>query len=349
MVKTNAQKGSQRTNAGTSESGGGVPLEPEVVDQGRPAGRSGESGLVVAAGPAPIAGFVPRRRPLLEMWLEGRSPRTIDAYKKDLVDFARFLGRGAGAVAGEIAMNVLLACEHAEANETVLAYRNNMKERGLSPSTVNRRIATLRSLVKLANMLGHVKWTLGVSGVKGEARRDMRGPENDVFAKLVKEIEAGPNAARNRAIVSMLRDMALRRAEVAALDVEHVDLKRARVAVLGKGRSERKWFTMPPTVVGFVDAWLRQHEPHPGGSLFGLSGDGIYKMITTAAERAGLKDVRPHGLRHNGITKALDVVKDVRKVRQFSRHASLDMLMKYDDARRDNFGEIAAMVASEDE
>jgi integrase/recombinase XerC len=46
----------------------------------------------------------------------------------------------------------------------------------LQAATINRRLAALRSLVKLTNTLGLVSWTLAVENVKAQAYRDTRGP-----------------------------------------------------------------------------------------------------------------------------------------------------------------------------
>ena len=46
--------------------------------------------------------------------------------------------------------------------------------------------------------------------------------------------------------------------------------------------------------------------------------------------------VRPHGLRHAAITEALELTNgNVRAVVKFSRHRSISVVMKYDDARDD--------------
>ena len=61
------------------------------------------------------------------------------------------------------------------------------------------------------------------------------------------------------------------------------------------------------------------------------------------------RDAHPHGLRHQGITRALDLAGgDVRKVRQFSRHADINTLLRYDDNRRDEAGVIAGLLGDDD-
>ena len=79
----------------------------------------------------------------------------------------------------------------------------------------------------------------------------------------------------------------------------------------------------------------------------GLSGSGIYHIVRDQlGAKAGVK-ARPHGLRHTGITSALDAFNgDYRKARAFSRHASLDTVRRYDDNRADHAGQVAATLDS---
>src|SRR5262249_30244937 len=102
----------------------------------------------------------PGRR-LLAAFLGGRSGATLRSYAGDLRDFAAF----AGAASPEAAALLLLGRGPGRANEAALAYRAHLLGRGLSPSTVNRRLAALRSLVKVGRTLGLVTWGLEVEGV----------------------------------------------------------------------------------------------------------------------------------------------------------------------------------------
>jgi integrase/recombinase XerC len=72
-------------------------------------------------------------------------------------------------------------------------------------------------------------------------------------------------------------------------------------------------------------------------------------MSHGVGRRAGVaRGTNPHGLRHQGITRALDLAKgDVRRVRRFSRHAKLETLLKYDDNRVDEAGAIARMLGED--
>src|SRR3954470_5821582 len=93
---------------------------------------------------------VPGRLDLVGAFLAARKPTTVRAYAGDLRDFARFLEQpGPGE-----AVEVLLGLPHGQANAVALGYKADLMARGLAPATVGRRLAALRSLVKLARTLG---------------------------------------------------------------------------------------------------------------------------------------------------------------------------------------------------
>lgn len=292
---------------------------------------------------------------LVDAFMSGRGARTMEAYQQDLAEFTRWMGAGSP----QAAAGVLLGFGHGLANETALRYRSALVERGLSPATVNRRLAAVRSLVKLARTLGMVPWSLEVSGVKWEAYRDTRGPGVDGFRAVVVElnrrIDAGdPKATRDRAAVRLLYDLGLRRGEVVGLDVEHVDLAAGVVRILGKGRTQREERTLPEPTKAALTRWL-DVRGRAAGPLFvnfdragkgeRLTGRGLAYVVKLAGEAAGVV-VRPHGLRHAAITAALDATGgDLRAVQRFSRHRDPRTLMKYDDNRTDLGGKVAAIIA----
>ena len=171
----------------------------------------------------------------------------------------------------------------------------------------------------------------------------------------------GHKAIRDRAIIRLLYDLGLRRAEVVSLDVEDVDLESGAVAVLGKGRTEKIRLTLPPETQAALRDWLsvRGDEPGPlflnfdragkGKRLTGkgkrLTGKGLYSMIRKLGESLGIK-VWPHGLRHAAITEALDLTnRNLRAVQRFGRHQDVRVLTVYDDNRADLGGEVARQVA----
>jgi integrase/recombinase XerC len=91
-------------------------------------------------------------QPLLALFLAGRSSKTLIAYRCDLKHFRAFIG----ALTPEDAVRQLLGSGQGEGHALVLRYRAALIESGLSSATINRRLAALRSLVKLARLLGFV-------------------------------------------------------------------------------------------------------------------------------------------------------------------------------------------------
>jgi integrase/recombinase XerC len=305
----------------------------------------------------PIAGGpldVTQTQRLLRAFFSGRSPATLRAYGRDLDDFAAFCSAPTAAAASAR----LLAYGAGAANELALLYKAQLQGRGLSPATVNRRLAALRSLVKLARTLGLVGWALEVDGLRSQGYRDTAGPGVGGFRQLLARLDGRGDrkALRDRAALRLLFDLALRRKEVVGLDVEDLDRQTGTVAVLGKGKGEKSKLTLPGPTRAALDAWLGARGDAPGPLFLSLdpagkgtgrlTGGGLYAIVRRLGEGAGLR-ARPHGLRHTSITAALDAGIDVRQVRRFSRHAKLDTLLVYDDNRQDLAGDVARRVAEQ--
>ena len=291
---------------------------------------------------------------LVVSFLAGRNERTLRAYRADLEDFRSFLK----AEDAEEAARILLSQGHGEANALALAYRADLAGRKLQAATINRRLAAVRSLVKLARTLGMIPWSLEVGNLKSQSYRDTRGPGRQGFRRLMEEAGSRTDgkAFRDRAVLRLLHDLALRRAEVTGLDLEDVDMERGTVTILGKGRTQKERLTLPEPTKAALAAWIdvRGTEPGPlfrnydrggkGGTR--LTGTGLYLMVRGLGNKAGLT-IRPHGLRHAGITEALDLTNgNIRMVQRYSRHRDMRILNLYDDNRTDLGGDVARLVAA---
>ena len=66
----------------------------------------------------------------------GRSPRTIEAYGRDLADYASFLGR-----------NRLGSVVDAD-RAALAAYEADLSERGFAPTSVKRRLSAIKGLYR---------------------------------------------------------------------------------------------------------------------------------------------------------------------------------------------------------
>jgi integrase/recombinase XerC len=147
-----------------------------------------------------------------------------------------------------------------------------------------------------------------------------------------------------------------------ALALADLDLWANTVAIIGKGKSEKTNVTLNAPTAALAD-WVKAQGEWPGALFVRLdraAGNGhptrldagnAARASKALGLRAGLaRGTNPHGLRHQGITRALDLAHgDVRKVKRFSRHAKLETLLRYDDNRRDEAGAIAKLLGEDSE
>jgi integrase/recombinase XerC len=298
---------------------------------------------------------------LIRAFLSGKKATTLAKYKQSLIDFSAFIGRTTLYEAGDYLVNLT----HGEANEVALAYREALIERGLTHGTINNRLIALRMLIKTANVIGRINWSLDVSALQRETYRDTKGPGLAGFTQILNAVTR-PDAKgiRDRAILRLFFDCAMRCSELTGLDLEHVDVGAGTISILGKGREQRELITVPAPTWAAIGAWLawRGNEPgplfyaldlgadyrayQPGGHRLRLSHTGIYTIIRKLGRAVGIK-VRPHGLRHASITQALDSTKgNIRAVQRFARLRTIETINFYDDNRSDLAGEVAGKVAS---
>ena len=296
---------------------------------------------------------------LLTAVLSGRSPRTLKAYGQDLVDFRAF----SKTKTTEDAARGMLSQGHGRANLLLLEYRTSLTERGLQSATINRRLAAVRSLVKLAKTLGMVEWSLDIQNVRSEAYRDTKGPGKNGFRAMLQTLaeKKTTKTTRDTAILRLLYDLALRTGEAVALNCKDVEIGRSVIHVLGKGKTDKQQLTLPESTKAALEAWLQIRGSEPGPLFHNLdrakkgqrlTGVSIYRIVRALGEKNGFK-TRPHGIRHTAITEACKVAAEngigLEEVLDFSRHSrsSVAILMVYRDRERNIQGQLASCIAAQ--
>jgi integrase/recombinase XerC len=312
--------------------------------------------------PQPPATAAPAVPDLVAAWLGGKSAATIRGYQADLADFAGFArSSGLDSSGGGHVVEHLLSLSAGEANAFVLSYKTDMSDRRkLSAASVSRRLAAIRSVVKLAGMLGRVTWTIGVASPRKEKRRDMRGPDPDELKAIKRSMKRdgnGPRARRDRAIVSCLYGLGLRRAEVAGLMLADVDFGASKLLVMGKGRREKIAVELTPEVGRDVGDWVVVRGSEPGplfhrvdrvGSRGPLDLGTFNRILRSAGLDAGMVGpLRPHGLRRAAITLLFRRKKTLPQVTAFARHADPKTTMGYHDAVGADAAEMAREVSKD--
>jgi integrase/recombinase XerD len=263
-----------------------------------------------------------------------RAPRTVDAYRRDLEHFARWLE----------------APPSGATTEQLESYVAQLRADGLSPATIARRLASLRALYRHLMLLG--TRPDNPAAELASPRRIRKLPRTLSPAEAERLIEAAngttPRALRDSAIVELLYGAGLRVGELVSLDKSSVDLDERLVRALGKGSKER----IVPVGRRAVDALRRylsrgrpyldtRHRPElflnaKGGPL---TRAGVFLILRRLAGKAGLEPERihPHLLRHSFATHLLEGGADLRSVQEMLGHADLattELYTHVSDSRR---------------
>lgn len=286
---------------------------------------------------------------IIRAWFGNKSNNTVRAYQRDLEAFAQFLSLALAIRPGLTvyeALDKLFRQAAPSGHEIVLAFRDFLAQANLSSGTINRHIATLRSVSKLARMLGVATWSIEVSGVRPERRRKTVGPALDVVQAMLAATSGDSESdTRNYAILLTFVCLGLRVSELCGLTLEETNLQSGTTWILGKGRREREMVPIPAVVVEAIRRYLPYRGSSPG-PLFqtlgrrGQSRNGaletrsVLRIIRELGQRVGAH-VWCHGLRHTSITQAVELGQragyGLEKIKAHSRHKSITTLMTYVD------------------
>lgn len=302
----------------------------------------------------------PQRDLVAELLADKRSPNTRAAYERDLRDFFQVV---AGAIATPALVAEFLNLERFSAITLVLRYKAHLIDKGLAEATVNRRLAAVRSLVNFARKVGKCEYSLeDIQGEKTKKYRDTSGVSAAQFKKVLATCERTTlKGKRDFALLHLLWSNALRRNEIATLDIKHFDPDQRTLAILGKGRgSQRELINLSNSTTDALISWLNARRClNANAPLFcslsryqaghRLSGEAIRQIVEDSCSRAGItKKMSPHRVRHGSITHALDKSGgNVRAVQRLSRHAKLETLMIYDDNRANMQGELSELLSGD--
>jgi integrase/recombinase XerD len=255
-----------------------------------------------------------------------RSPRTVDAYRRDLAALATCRG---GAVA-DATLDEL---------ERWLA---EMRAAGLAPATVARRVSAVRTYFRHLVLIGMRDENPAASlKLPRRGRHLPRALSPSETERLIDAAEGTtPRSLRDRALVELLYGAGLRVSEAVGLDKTGVDLDGRIVRVLGKGGKERLVPLGRPAAEA-VRRYLalgrahldRRYRPELFLNARGgpLTRAGAFLILRRLAEKAGLEPerVHPHLLRHSFATHLLEGGADLRSVQEMLGHADLGTTERY--------------------
>lgn len=280
---------------------------------------------------------------LIESYLEmlaverGAADNTIEAYRRDLNDFAEFTARVRGTTVA------------ATGSRDVAAYVQNLAEQGLAPATRARKLSAVRQLMKFLVAEGQLAEdpSATLSGPKRgrPLPKTLSVAEVDRLIGTARQrIEGSAGRERLRALrfyclIEMLYATGMRVSELVGLPLSVLAGDRRVLVIRGKGGRERLVPLNAPARQALDDYLALSADGGDGLSrsisstwLFpSLSAEGhltrqrFAQDLKDLSSEAGIDPARvsPHVLRHAFASHLLDRGADLRAVQQLLGHADI--------------------------
>jgi integrase/recombinase XerD len=267
---------------------------------------------------------------------QGSSPRTQEAYARDIRRFVEFsVARGA----------------HAPADATARLLREfvyHLKDLGLAPASIRRGVSAIRTYFRF--LLGEGALLQDPSERLETPRKWRTLPDvlsvDDVARLLAAPTLDDPLYFRDRAMLELAYGAGLRVSEWISTGARDLLLDQGVVRVMGKGSKERL-VPIGRNAIAALAIYLRELRPklergQGKGALFlnargePLSRMGAWKILRKYVERAGIQThVTPHTLRHSFATHLLEGGADLRAVQEMLGHADISTTQIYTHVDRE--------------
>jgi len=262
------------------------------------------------------------REYLLYLQVEkGLAANSIESYRRDLARLRAY---------AESRRREPEALGKAELTQFVMS----LTREGLSARTVARMLSSVRGFFHYLLLDGHLKADPTADLMSPQAGQKLPRFLTQEQVELLTEAPdtATPEGVRDRAMIELLYATGLRVSELVGLTTSSVDIDRGLLFCTGKGSKQRR-VPVGRTAI----AWLQKYEAARRALLAGresqrlfvgsggraLTRQSFWASLKKHAERAGLRGVSPHVLRHSFATHLLEHGADTRSVQAMLGHSDL--------------------------
>ncbi|MGH7554286.1 MAG: site-specific tyrosine recombinase XerD [Longimicrobiales bacterium] len=266
----------------------------------------------------------------------GVSPRTLDAYRRDVQRLVEFLEQRGIRRIGDAS------------TQDVREFVYHLKDVGLQPSSIRRSLSAVRTYFGF--LLGEGLVVTDPTD-RVEIPRVWRRLPAVLSVEEARVLLESPDPAerlfwRDKALLEFAYASGVRVSELTALKVRDVDLQEGLAAVVGKGSKERL-VPVGRSALRALDVYLREIRPglargDTEGTVFlnqrgrPLSRMGVWTILRKHVQRAGIhKRVTPHTLRHSFATHLLEGGADLAAVQEMLGHADIATTQIYTHVERE--------------
>ncbi|MDZ4181054.1 MAG: site-specific tyrosine recombinase XerD [Coriobacteriia bacterium] len=273
----------------------------------------------------------------------GSSAHTLDAYRRDITSYLTVLAD----------RNVV--SEDAVTRDDVLAFITHLRTQCFAPSSVERKVAAVKSFHKFLVREGltenHPTARVPLPRVP-DRLPDVIGID-EAERLLSQPFRDGPAGLRDRAILELLYGCGIRVSELTGLDHADVDIDDGFVRVFGKGSKERD-VPLAGAAARALAEYMRHGRPflRPKGSqrhtdpsaLFvnvrggRLSRQAVFVLVRRYGRAVGM-ELHPHTLRHSFATHMLEGGADLRVLQEILGHADIATTQVYTHVDRQHIRE----------
>ncbi len=292
------------------------------------------------AGLTPDPFLAPALGAALSQWLqqvaalEGAAANTVEAYRRDVSHYLKFLSAHRGGAGG-------IASVARTTQSDLRAWMSEERNRGLSARSLARALSAVKAFTAWAADRTGTDATTVLSARGPKFRRTLPRPlSEEGAAEILTDIGSDARedwiAARDTAIATLLYGLGLRISEALLLTGADHPLPQT-LRVTGKGGKTRLVPVLPVAAEAVAD-YVR-HCPFdltPDAPLFrGARGGPVNpRLIQAAMERARLRlglpaTATPHALRHSFATHLMTAGGDLRAIQDLLGHASLSTTQAY--------------------
>ncbi len=260
-------------------------------------------------------------------WLQvekGASSHTLDAYRRDLCQYARHLETHHRAIPDDCT------------EESLLSFSQSLGRQGLQASSISRKLSAVRAFTKYLVIEGVVTETVRL---KRAARRDILALPKAISVDEVERLLAVCDAPdtvsrRDKALFELTYACGLRVSEACDLCLPDLDLTEMFVRIVGKGQKER-WVPFAERTRDELLDYLEHTRPRLANNrseayvFLSQHGRAISRCqywvrLQRATRLAGLTvAISPHTLRHSFAVHLLEGGADLRVVQELLGHASI--------------------------